>query len=189
MRTPLGHEYRSRRRRKDIPFTGIIFWFKEIQEMKFYPRTCFGWSKGSYYCTIIHPFQYLGQGSRGSLSGWFPIRCILIIYFKDKVPRVEIKTEITGNDFNLATVMFVDNRYFPTLYKITDSQWNEVLQPHQITVCCYTTFILSIIILSCYFSSSSKSVFLSVLCFYTHPIYLLLFIAHKITLNCAYQLI
>ena len=51
----------------------------------------------------------------------------MVLYLKDKDHRVEIKTAITGYDLKLMTMMFVDNGYFPTLGKITESQWEELL--------------------------------------------------------------
>ena len=61
----------------------------------------------------------------------FLIIFILIIYLKDKVNGVEIKTAIIGGDFNLATLMFVNDGDFTNLGKRTDSQWDEVPQQKQ----------------------------------------------------------
>ena len=48
----------------------------------------------------------------------------MILYLKDKVHRVEIQTEITGDDFKLMTIIFVYDGDFTTLGKITDSYWD-----------------------------------------------------------------
>ena len=37
-------------------------------------------------------------------------------------------------DFKIVNMMFVDDSYFSTLVKITNSQWYEVQQQHQIKV-------------------------------------------------------
>ena len=47
----------------------------------------------------------------------------MILYLKDKGNGVGIKTEITGDDFKLVTMMFVGDEYFTTLGKITVIQW------------------------------------------------------------------
>ena len=59
-------------------------------------------------------------GEIGAPAGWFRIRYILIIYLKEKLHGVEIKSAITQYDFNQVTMMFVDDRDFPNLRKITD---------------------------------------------------------------------
>ena len=45
------------------------------------------------------------------------ISCTMIIYLKEKSRGVEIKTEITWDDFKLVTMMFVYEGDFPTLGK------------------------------------------------------------------------
>ena len=45
-----------------------------------------------------------------------------------------MKNSITGDDFNLVTMMFVDNEYFTTLGERSDNQWEEMPQQYQITV-------------------------------------------------------
>ena len=44
----------------------------------------------------------------------------MIICLKEKGYGVEIKTAIIGDDFKLVTMMFVNDRNFLTLGKITD---------------------------------------------------------------------
>ena len=44
---------------------------------------------------------------------------------------MEFKIEITGNEFKLVTMMFVDDRDFTTLGKRNDSMWDKVHQQHQ----------------------------------------------------------
>ena len=58
----------------------------------------------------------------------------MIKYLKDKGPRVGIKTSITGNEFRIVTMMFVDDGSFKTLGKRTYSQWYEVLKQQKRTV-------------------------------------------------------
>ena len=105
-----------------MPFPEIIFCFSEIQEMKFYLRTCFMDSKGSYSGTTLQPFQGLCQINLGAPEGWFLISCTLIIYLKQKGHGVGIKTVITGDDFKLMTMMFFENGNFTNFGKITYSQ-------------------------------------------------------------------
>ena len=88
--------------------------------MKFYLGTVFGDSTGYYYGKIMHPFQGMYQGNGNSTPGWFLIISILILYLKEKIHGVEVKIAITGNEFKLVTVMFIDERYFTTLGKIHD---------------------------------------------------------------------
>ena len=117
-----------------MPLTEIIFCLKEIQEMKFYLRTGFGGLKASYSGTIVQTFLGLLQGTQVTPTGWFLIIFILIVYLKYKVNGVEIITAITGHDFKIATMMFVTDKYFPTLGERTDIHWYEVLLQQQITV-------------------------------------------------------
>ena len=58
----------------------------------------------------------------------------MILYLKDKGNGVGIKTEITGDDFKLVTMMFVGDEYFTTLGKITVIQWWKVLYQKKITM-------------------------------------------------------
>ena len=58
----------------------------------------------------------------------------MIIYLKEKSRGVEIKTEITWDDFKLVTMMFVYEGDFPTSGKKTDNRWDEVLQQNKIRV-------------------------------------------------------
>ena len=112
----------------------MIFCSKAIQEIKLYPRREVGDFKGSYYRTIIYPFQGLCQGNVGLPSGWFLISFILILYLKVKIQGAKIKTSITGGDFNLVSMMFFSDRYFETLGGRTNSQLVELLKKHQRTV-------------------------------------------------------
>ena len=76
--------------------------------MKLYLRTYFGEPKVLYSGTMIDTFQGLCQVNRGAPSGWFMMGYIMIIYLKKKVHGVEIKKAITGDDFKLVTMIFVD---------------------------------------------------------------------------------
>ena len=58
----------------DMPFPEVIFCLKEVQEMKFYLKPGFGYSKVSYSGIIIYPFQRILQGNRGAPEGWFLIK-------------------------------------------------------------------------------------------------------------------
>ena len=58
----------------------------------------------------------------------------MIPYRQDKGHYVEIKTAITGDDFELVTMIFVADVYFPSLGGRTNSQWCYLLQQHQRTV-------------------------------------------------------
>ena len=107
---------------------------KAIQENKLYLRTSFGDSKVSYSGTTLQPFQGLCQGNGEAPTGWFLISWILVVYLKEKVYGVEVKTEIIVDKFKLVTMVFIDYGYFPTLGNRTYSQWGELLQQHQITV-------------------------------------------------------
>ena len=60
--------------------------------------------------------------------------CIIIIYLKYKVNGVEMKTFITGDDFKLITMIFIDDGDFMTQVNVTYRKWDEVLQQHEITV-------------------------------------------------------
>ena len=51
----------------------------------------------------------------------------MIVYLKMKLGRVEIKTAVTGYEFKFFVIMFVDDGKFLNIWKITDSQWYEVL--------------------------------------------------------------
>ena len=69
-----------------------------------------GYSKGSYSGTTLQPFQGLCQVNGGSPAGWFLVSFIIIIYVKDKIHGVKIKTATTGDNFKIVTVIFFDNR-------------------------------------------------------------------------------
>ena len=79
-----------------------------------------GYFKGSYPGTTLQTFQGRCQGNVGAPEGWFPISFIIIIYLKEKIHGVEIKTATRGDYFKLVTMVFVDYRNFPTLGKRTD---------------------------------------------------------------------
>ena len=68
----------------NIPLPEIICCLKAIQEMKFYLRMSFGDPKGSYYGTMLQPFQGLHQSKGGTPTGWFTISYIIIIYLREK---------------------------------------------------------------------------------------------------------
>ena len=76
--------------------------------MKFYLRTVFGDSKGSYSGTMLQPVQVLSQVNGGETVGLFIMICILIPCLKEKVHGVETKTATTGGDFKLVTIVFFD---------------------------------------------------------------------------------
>ena len=90
--------------------------------MKLRIRKSFGESKVYYSGSMLHIFKVLCQGNKESLSGWFLVRFILIVYLKYKGHGVEIKTAITVDYFKLVTMIFVNDGYFKTLGKITESR-------------------------------------------------------------------
>ena len=55
---------------------------------------------------------------------------IMILHLKEKGHTIEIKTAITGDEFNLVTMVFVNDKDFLTLDKRTNSRWYEVMQQH-----------------------------------------------------------
>ena len=57
----------------------------------------------------------------------------MIVDLKENGHGVEIKKGITGDDLKLVTTMFVNDGFFLNLGEITDIQWYEALQKHQIT--------------------------------------------------------
>ena len=79
--------------------------------------TYFGDSKCSYYRIIIHPFQILCQGKGGEKKGRFMISNIFILNLKEEVNEVKIKTEMTGYELKLVTMMFFNVEGFATLEK------------------------------------------------------------------------
>ena len=52
---------------------------------------------------------------------------IMILHLKEKGHTIEIKTAITGDDLEKATMMFVNNGDFPTLGKRTNIKWDKAL--------------------------------------------------------------
>ena len=116
----------------DMLFLEIICCLKAIQEMKSYLRTGFCYPKGSYSSTILQTCQGLYQGNLGLPAGWFMIICIVILYLEYKLHGVEIKTEITRDNFNILTIIFVKNRDFTTLGKKINSQGGDLIKQHQI---------------------------------------------------------
>ena len=73
---------------------------------------------------MLNPFKGIFQGNAGSPEGWFLISCIMILYLRDKGHWVKIKKDITGDDFRLFTIMFVNKWYFPTIGKKIDIRWD-----------------------------------------------------------------
>ena len=65
---------------------------------------------------------------------WFVIIFILFIYLKEKRYGAEIKTSITGDVFDLVTIIFVGYGYFLNLGKVKDSLWYELHLHHQMKV-------------------------------------------------------
>ena len=101
----------------DMPLLAIICCLKVMLEMKLYQMTYFGDSKCSYYRIIIHPFQILCQGKGGEKKGRFMISNIFILNLKEEVNEVKIKTEMTGYELKLVTMMFFNVEGFATLEK------------------------------------------------------------------------
>ena len=80
--------------------------------MNLYLRTGFRYSKGSYYGTMLWPFQGLCNGNIGKPTGWFLIIYIMILYLKEIGHGFEIKTTINRYELKLVTMMFVDDGDF-----------------------------------------------------------------------------
>ena len=59
---------------------------------------------------MLQDFQGICQGIGVAPSVFFMVSFILVLYLKYKVQGVEIKTELTGDDLKLVTMMFVNNR-------------------------------------------------------------------------------
>ena len=59
---------------------------------------------------MLQDFQGICQGIGVAPSVCFMVSFILVLYLKYKVQGVEIKTELTGDDLKLVTMMFVNNR-------------------------------------------------------------------------------